>query len=284
MKNIIVLIYVRIPEQLTIFLESFKRVNNSGKFNYTFILVENNIKYDIDGCVGETLDQYDCDVRFRFLKKIDEVIAKQPDLLVIADERCFCRNSSEDIFEKLIALDNGWQIYGTPINPTFPVMHAVNNFDIAQVYAHINFELAILNPKTMNTCNTEDADDLIPDDLNLYVDRALLNIKYNKKIIDAEFLSSDQCFAIDESSDAIRNICVDIFDIYAYRYEKNPLIQSRVFLDEYMQYATGNVLDKCKEIKKTTPPKSIIHQIHVDNLLKLHTANVVKISKMIKNE
>lgn len=266
MINVKVLIYERFRNQLEVFLNSFKKVNVSKDINYEFLIVSVSEKpKEIDGCICEQLQSYNGNYRFSFLKKIDDILNSDADLLLIADDRCFCRNSIDALLINLNSSIVNWQLCGSPVDPMFDVNLLQDDcVPLKSAFVYLDGGFLILNCKTVPKGLAELADDLLPSDVQLYTDRVVLNIACDQKI------ALNKLFCNGLFNIFYFNYDIVLFDIYRTDSNHTPdtFDESFIFLNEYRDVVTDkNLLKEIKKLMKQTPPEYQLQQIISDRLI-----------------
>lgn len=234
MYNITVIVNENNPAQLSVFLKTFKQVNQSDKINYKFIVTSTKFITQYDGCQHEILTPYKNDHRLGFISKVDQILAAKPDLVVIASDMIMCRKSMVDWFTSLIEYtDSGWELCGSALMPPqFPLVLCQEE-DFAPVtpdcYITIAAGFCILNPKTVQADNAEYALQLIGDDKYDLVDELVLNVRYSKKIVNQLICCPSDAFLTD--FDKVKNALINLY------YNDPVAPDSWYFLNEYYNYA-----------------------------------------------
>jgi len=265
MINVTVLIYERFRNQLKTFLKSFKKVNNSKDICYKFVIVAASTKPDdIEGCICEELLPYNGNYRLSFLKKIDDLLLTDTDYIIIADDRCFCR---ESIDRNLLDLNKkpNWQMCGSAVDPMFDINLVNDSYDIIRTeFIYLDGAFLILNKKNIPNNLTELATVVLPPDAQLYTDRIALNVICDQKIV----LNNLLC---DNLFNTYRfDYKVVLFDIYRTDtdHDEDTFDETFIFLNEYYLIAEDKEL--LKAIKKClvkTPHMNFLKQIIYNRLI-----------------
>ena len=265
MIKVTVLVYERFRNQLIEFLKSFKNYNTSEEITYKFVIVAASKKPDdLDGCICEELIPYKDSYRLSFIKKIDDILNTDTDLLIIADDRCFCRSSIDQFLISLSQIRD-WQLCGSPVDPMFDANLIQDNFDIIKTaFVYLDGGFLILNKKTVPKNLTELAEDSLPTDVQLYTDRVVLNIICDQKIVSTGLFCNGMfnVYRFDYS--------VVLFDIY--RTDENHTADSFdetfIFLKEYLaKIQDKNLIKKVKKLLQNTPSSLQLQQIICDRLM-----------------
>lgn len=265
MLKVKVLIYERFRNQLQVFLQSFKKVNVSKDINYEFIIVSASVKPDdIDGCICEELFPYDGNYRLSFLKKIDDLLETDTDIIIIADDRCFCR---ESIDQQLLVLNDrqGWQLFGSVVDPMFDINLINDSFSILRTeFVYLNGAFLILNCKNIPRNLTDLAKDVLPSDEQLYTDRTVLNVVCDQKIASNRLLCDNlfNTYRFDYK--------VVLFDIYRTDtdHTEDSFDETFIFLKEYYQETDDkNLRSRIKKLLAQTPPTEFLRRIICERLI-----------------
>ena len=266
MKTVDILVYNNFPLQTELFVETFNKVNKCDEYNFVFEIVgtpdiESKIEY-------ENLIQVDDSYRFSFLSKIDEIISRKHDFLIIADGRCMSLRSIKIVLDALSTIPvDSWHMCGDYVSPTFPLIFT-SEYNPVDYFVFINFGFAILNPKNMNSDNTEKAKEFIPDSMNLYIDRYALNMLYDKKIIECGLCidRNAHCKTLSVDNADIFNVVMDVYktDTAA---EYNAIDFAEYFLGMYLDEASGELRNEIlRRRKEVLSPKSLV-AMHNDYIL-----------------
>ena len=266
MKTVDILVYNNFPLQTELFVETFNKVNKCDEYNFVFEIVgtpdiESKIEY-------ENLIQVDDSYRFSFLSKIDEIISRKHDFLIIADGRCMSLRSIKIVLDALSTIPvDSWHMCGDYVSPTFPLIFT-SEYNPVDYFVFINFGFAILNPKNMNSDNTEKAKEFIPDSMNLYIDRYAFNMLYDKKIIECGLCidRNAHCKTLSVDNADIFNVVMDVYktDTAA---EYNAIDFAEYFLGMYLDEASGELRNEIlRRRKEVLSPKSLV-AMHNDYIL-----------------
>lgn len=266
MKTVDILVYNNFPLQTELFVETFTKVNKCDEYNFVFEIVgtpdiESKIEY-------ENLIQVDDSYRFSFLSKIDEIISRKHDFLIIADGRCMSLRPIKMILDALSTIPaDSWHMCGDYVSPTFPLVFT-SEYNPVDYFVFINFGFAILNPKNMNSDNTEKAKEFIPDSMNLYIDRYALNMIYDKKIIECGLCidRNAHCKTLSTDNADIFNVVMDIYKTDTAS-EYNSIDFAEYFLGMYLDEASGELRNEIlRRRKEVLSPKSLV-AMHNDYIL-----------------
>lgn len=266
MKTVDILVYNNFPLQTELFVETFTKVNKCDEYNFVFEIVgtpdiESKIEY-------ENLIQVDDSYRFSFLSKIDEIISRKHDFLIIADGRCMSLRPIKMVLDALSTIPaDSWHMCGDYVSPTFPLVFT-SEYNPVDYFVFINFGFAILNPKNMNSDNTEKAKEFIPDSMNLYIDRYALNMIYDKKIIECGLCidRNAHCKTLSTDNADIFNVVMDIYKTDTAS-EYNSIDFAEYFLGMYLDEASGELRNEIlRRRKEVLSPKSLV-AMHNDYIL-----------------
>lgn len=266
MKTVDILVYNNFPLQTELFVETFTKVNKCDEYNFVFEIVgtpdiESKIEY-------ENLIQVDDSYRFSFLSKIDEIISRKHDFLIIADGRCMSLRPIKMVLDALSTIPvDSWHMCGDYVSPTFPLIFT-SEYNPVDYFVFINFGFAILNPKNMNSNNTEKAKEFIPDSMNLYIDRYALNMIYDKKIIECGLCidRNAHCKTLSTDNADIFNVVMDIYKTDTAS-EYNSIDFAEYFLGMYLDEASGELRNEIlRRRKEVLSPKSLA-AMHSDYIL-----------------
>lgn len=266
MKTVDILVYNNFPLQTELFVETFTKVNKCDEYNFVFEIVgtpdiESKIEY-------ENLVQVDDSYRFSFLSKIDEIISRKHDFLIIADGRCMSLRPIKMVLDALSTIPvDSWHMCGDYVSPTFPLVFT-SEYNPVDYFVFINFGFAILNPKNMNSDNTEKAKEFIPDSMNLYIDRYALNMIYDKKIIECGLCidRNAHCKTLSTDNADIFNVVMDIYKTDTAS-EYNSIDFAEYFLGMYLDEASGELRNEIlRRRKEVLSPKSLV-AMHNDYIL-----------------
>ncbi len=258
MKTVDILVYNNFPLQTELFVETFTKVNKCDDYNFVFEIVgtpdiESKIEY-------ENLIQVDDSYRFSFLSKIDEIISRKHDFLIIADGRCMSLRSIKMVLDALSTIPvDSWHMCGDYVSPTFPLIFT-SEYNPVDYFVFINFGFAILNPKNMNSDNTEKAKEFIPESMNLYIDRYALNMLYDKKIIECGLCidRNAHCKTLSMDNADIFNVVMDVYKTDTAS-EYNAIDFAEYFLGMYLDEASGELRHEIlRRRKEVLSPKSLV--------------------------
>lgn len=268
MYNITVVVNENSPEQLDIFLKSFEEVNKSDLINYKFIVTSTNFIKHYTGCRHELLEPYKNDHRLGFLSKLDEILAYKPDLVVVAYDMILCRKSMADWFISLIKLGDSWEMCGSALTPPKFPLKLCQSTDFLPVmpscYVTIDAGFYMLNPQTVETDNAEYAIAVMGNDQYDLIDELVLNIRYNKKIVN-QLICCNASAYVDNYED-VKNALVNLY--------YGGIIQSDswYFLEEYYNRASKLLKHDIEPIFDKRLPKPIIAAKTKERLLAQHMA------------
>ena len=266
MKTVDILVYNNFPLQTELFVETFTTVNKCDEYNFVFEIVgtpdiESKIEY-------ENLVQVDDSYRFSFLSKIDEIISRKHDFLIIADGRCMSLRPIKMVLDALSTIPvDSWHMCGDYVSPTFPLIFT-SEYNPVDYFVFINFGFAILNPKNMNSDNTEKAKEFIPDSMNLYIDRYALNMLYDKKIIECGLCidRNAHCKSLSMYNADIYNVVMDIYKTDTPS-EFNAIDFAEYFLGVYLDKASGELRNEILRRKNNVSSVKSLAAMHSDYIL-----------------
>lgn len=257
MYKIAVVVNENIPEQLDIFLKTFKKVNNDDDIVYTFIITSTKFIKQYSGCQHDLLVPYKNDHRLGFLNELDKILAEKFDLVVVAYDMILCRKSMIDWFKKLINYtDSKWEICGSAITPPMFPLSLCQDVDfspfIPKEYVTIDSGFYILNPKTVFTDNAEFASQIISGDRYDLLDELVFNIRYNAKIVNQLICCNAVAYISDFSN--VKNANMNLY------YEPATDNACWYFLDEYYDNASDILKHDIRSFFKKAWPKKVIEK------------------------
>ena len=183
MAKVKILVYDKFHDQLEMFINSFKKNHQESVNTYEFVVVSASVKPNIEGCICEELQPYGFNFRFSFLAKIEELLKTDLDLLIVADDRCFCLSSIDDFVADLENRTD-WQLCGAAVNPEFDVNLLYDNkTKVLDTFVYVDTCFMLLNPKTIPSGLIEQVEQLMPQDVQSDVASVALNVLCDKKII-----------------------------------------------------------------------------------------------------
>lgn len=215
------------PKLLNIFIESFKAKNTKNTYDfYVFEQIEYNY-------TSEVIKYPFVDIK-DYITKLDEILNKDYDFIILNENDCFCLRSVEDLLEKIQKIDT-WQIIGNVQYNYAP--RPDSDFKITDLAedSYINLDFAILNPKNCCKENSDYFDSLENEDVG-YFDRVLLNILNCDKIICPDLLT----YSLFQNQKDFSNCYVCRFDDLENHDQIAPTIK---FLPQYKEFITKNNLE-----------------------------------------
>lgn len=250
MAKVKILVYDKFHDQLEMFINSFKKNHQESVNTYEFVVVSASVKPNIEGCTCEELQPYGFNFRFSFLAKIAELLKTDLDLLIVADDRCFCLNSIDDFVEELVNRTD-WQMCGTAASPMFDINLLYDNkAEVLNEFAYVDDCFVILNPNAIPDNIVEQVEDLIPEDIMSNIYSIALNIVCDKKII------SPKLFCNDEMVIYRFDYPVVLFDIRRRESGKseNSYDDSFIFMESYLtESKPGELCELIKKCLRRTP-------------------------------
>lgn len=279
MLKVTVVVNENIPNQLELFLKTFKEQNSSDNIEYTYVITSTGFIRTYEGCEHRLIKPFNNDIRFGFVHILDELIAQKPDLIIIASDQIVCRRSISPLLQYLSVVEN-WEICGSAGSPGYFPMSALLSDPPAYIpldtYMHINFRFCILNPKKLFTDNADYAQSIVMDDQYDFIDELTFNLRYTKKFVNQLICCQSTSYLLD--FDRIYNYVVDI-------YYDHGVDDNWYFLDECYEIAEGDLRHDIKPFLKKRIPKSITAAMSKQRLLEQHvTVMYTDVSDIVGEE
>lgn len=277
MYNISVVVNENTPEQLEIFLKTFREVNKSNLINYTFIITSTGFIRHYEGCQHRITVPYKNDCRLGFLYQLDQILAEKPDLVVVAHDKIFCRKSMADWFIKLIEYtDEEWELCGSAVMPPAFPLGLCQSVEFAPVipqeYATLDCSFYIINPKNVESNNAEIAAQIVANSQYDLIDELVFNIRYDKKIVN-QLICCNSVTYVNEL-DNVKNVNMPFY------YEPLPNNSYWYFLDEYYKLASPVLQHDLRSFFKTVTSKEMIQHRSRGLLI----AQNITVSQMVQEE
>lgn len=277
MYNIAVIVNENIPEQLEIFLKTFREINKSDLIDYTFIITSTRFIRKYEGCRHELLQPYKNDHRLGFLNKLDQILTEKFDLVIVSYDMIFCRRSIVAWLTNLIEYtDEPWELCGSAITPPMFPLSMCQTIEFAPLipkeYVTIDSGFYILNPRTVESDNAEFASQIITNDRYDLLDELVFNIRYDKKIVN-QLICCNAIAYIDNLED-VKNANMNLY----YKPVKDNTCW--YFLKEYYDHASAAMQHDIKSILRTCEARLSIQQRSKESLM---TQNIV-VARLDKEE